>query len=66
MSIQKLFAGNSSINIGINPNTALYHRDNFVKHTFNFENSNPNRPNGIVEVNALGDPPKGTKLYCLG
>lgn len=40
--------------------------NNFVKNTFNFGGANPNRPYGVVEKNALGDPPKGTNLYCLG
>ncbi len=40
--------------------------NNFVKNAFNFGNANPNRPDGVVHENALGDPTRGTRLYCLG
>ena len=40
--------------------------NHFVKDAFNFGTANPARPNGIVYENALGDPTRGTRLYCLG
>ncbi len=65
MSIQKLFAINpirgTQNSYGVN-----HTGNNFVKNAFNFGDANPNRPNGIVCENALGDPTRGTKLYCLG
>ncbi len=65
MSIQKLL-GTSWGNRVSNHGNAVYRDNNFVKNTFNFGNANPDKPNGIVYENALGDPPKGTRLYCLG
>ena len=44
----------------------LDHLNHFVKDAFNFGTANPARPNGIVYENALGDPTRGTRLYCLG
>lgn len=65
MSIQKLFGINSLS--GIQPVKGGKHSgENFVKEAFNFGTANPNRPNGVVYKNALGDPDRGTKLYCLG
>jgi hypothetical protein len=66
MSIQKLFGINGT-NAAITVSKQSFRAENnFVKNTFNFGEANPNRPNGIVQHNALNDPTKGTKLYCLG
>lgn len=65
MSIQKLLKINNLQGI-LNPYKTNKYGSNFVKNTFNFGDVNLNRPNGIVYENALGDPVKGTKLYCLG
>lgn len=66
MSVQKLF-GISSIQNSSAPkiNNRGDIDTNFVKQTFNFGGANPNKPDGIVYENALGDPPKGTQLYVL-
>ncbi len=65
MSIQKLLGINSLQGTkavsGVNRNV-----NHFVKDAFNFGTANPARPNGIVYENALGDPTRGTRLYCLG
>lgn len=65
MSIQKLF-GINGLKAVSNPYQNARVENNFVKNTFNFGKANPNRPNGIVTPNALNDPTKGTRLYCLG
>lgn len=65
MSIQKLF-GINGLKAVSNPYQNAKVENNFVKNTFNFGEVNPNRPNGIVTPNALNDPTKGTRLYCLG
>ena len=65
MSIQKLL-GISGINGVSTPYQNTRVENNFVKNAFNFGDANPNRPNGIVTPNALNDPTKGTRLYCLG
>ena len=65
MSIQKLFGLNGTKGVS-NPYQSTRTESNFVKNTFNFGDANPNRPNGIVMPNALNDPTKGTRLYCLG
>lgn len=65
MSIQKLFGLNGIKGVS-NPYQSTRTESNFVKNTFNFGDANPNRPNGIVMPNALNDPTKGTRLYCLG
>lgn len=65
MSIQKLL-GISSLS-GTQPVKSIKTSgENFVKDAFNFGTANPNRPYGVVTENALGDPTRGTKLYCLG
>ncbi len=65
MSIQKLL-GINGLNVTQNVRGISNSGNNFVKNAFNFGNANPNRPDGIVYENALGDPAKGTRLYCLG
>lgn len=65
MSIQKLF-GINGLKAVSNPYKSARVENNFVKNAFNFGDANPNRPNGIVTPNALNDPTKGTRLYCLG
>lgn len=65
MSIQKLL-GISGINGVSTPYQNTRVESNFVKNTFNFGDANPNRPYGVVAPNALNDPTKGTRLYCLG
>lgn len=64
MSIQKLFGINALKTVS-NPYQSPRVENNFVKNAFNFGDANPNRPNGIVTPNALNDPTKGTRLYCL-
>lgn len=65
MSIQQLFGIRPAQGIS-NPYKINNAGNNFVKESFKFGDANPNRPYGIVAENALGDPTKGTKLYCLG
>lgn len=65
MSIQKLF-GINGLKAVSNPYQNARVENNFVKNTFNFGDANPNRPNSVVTPNALNDPTKGTRLYCLG
>ncbi|HIT91482.1 MAG TPA: hypothetical protein IAD11_00990 [Candidatus Stercorousia faecigallinarum] len=65
MAIQKLFEIKPVQGVS-NPYNITRAENNFAKNAFNFGEANPNRPNGIVQHNALGDPTKGTKLYCLG
>lgn len=66
MSIQKLLGINRTNWDGTVSKQSFRTENNFVKNTFNFGEANPNRPNGIVTPNALNDPTKGTRLYCLG
>lgn len=66
MSIQMLFGISGTNAAGNLSKQSFRAENNFVKNTFNFGEANPNRPNGIVKHNALNDPTKGTKLYCLG
>ncbi len=66
--IQRIF-GLGAVNAAqgvTNPYQINRTTNNFVKESFNFGVANPNQPYGVVERNALGDPTKGTKLYCLG
>lgn len=65
MSIQKIL-GINAIRGAQNVNGIKHTENNFVKNAFNFGAANPNRPNGVVYENALGDPTRGTRLYCLG
>ncbi len=66
MSIQQLLGINKAQSLTNVYGSYARPADNFVKNAFNFGAANPNRPNGIVYENALGDPSRGTKLYCLG
>ena len=65
--LQKLFGiGSVHAARGVtNPYQTNKATNNFVKNTFNFGEANPNRPESRVAANALGDPTKGCKLYCL-
>ena len=65
MSIQKLL-GINSLQGTKAVSGVERHVNHFAKEAFNFGTANPNRPYGVVAENALGDPTRGTKLYCLG